>query len=206
MKKIGLVLVVGLIIIGLVFFYTQQKNSSKNPLAGLTETTKEIKPSETFIDYSDPAGFSFSYPDNLSLKNSKAESEVDSDAYADLQLYSKDKSGSITLRIVDSEFATSAAWLKANNIPSTTVPVDKKLGELKAVEVKTGDRLLLGTIDQGVLFTVEMPLIEQDFWMKVYEKVLKDFTFAAPPVADSSQGTSDSSADDVTFEAEEVIE
>lgn len=204
MKKLFTLLTVILasIIIGITIFFAWQK---KPPISLSNLPPQEIKPSETYIDYTDPSGFSFSYPDNLSISNIKAESEADSNAYADLQLFSKDKNGSLIIRIKDSELTTLDDWLKANNIPQTTTPVEKKLGGLKALEVKTGDRLMLAALDQGVLFTLESPLIEQDFWMKVYEKVLADFTFAAP-VADSSQGVSDSSADDVAFEGEEVVE
>lgn len=206
MNKTTLFLLVGvLVLLTLIagFIYYPPKNSIQNPLGNLAP--KEIKPSETFIDYTDPSGFSFSYPDNLSILNVKAQSEVDSNSYADLQLFSKDKNGSLTIRIEDSELASLNDWLKANNIPSSTTPVEKKLGGLEGLEVKTGDRLMLASLDQGVLFTIESPLIEQDFWSKVYDKVLKDFTFASP-AADNSEAGSSSSSDEVTFEGEEVIE
>ncbi len=206
MNKTTLFLLIGvLVLLTLIagFIFYRPENSIQNPLASLQP--KEIKPSETFIDYTDPSGFSFSYPDNLSILNVKAQSEVDSNAYADLQLFSKDKNGSLIIRIEDSELASLNDWLKANNIPSSTTPVEKKLGGLEALEVKTGDRLMLASLDQGVLFTIESPLIEQDFWSKVYDKVLKDFTFASP-VADNAEGGSSSSSDEVTFEGEEVVE
>ena len=204
MKKKTLLLialVAGLIVWG-VLISNQQKKLLSGPQSNSPATAEEIKPSNTFIDYTDPAGFSFSYPDNLSI--SKAETE-DPDTYADLQLFSKDISGSLTIKITDSKITSLDDWLKANKIPSSNTPIEKKLGNLKALEVKTTDRLLLGALDQGVLFTIELPLIEQDFWMKVYNRLLPDFTFASP-VANNSQGISNSSSEDVIFEAEEVVE
>lgn len=168
-------------------------------------TPKEINPSDTFIDYSDPSGFNFSYPDNLSLTNNMSGETPDPDAYADLQLFSKDKSGSLSLRITDTKLATISAWLKENNISDTNQPTEKKLGDLNAFEVKTTDHLILASIDQGILFTLEMPLLEQPFWNQVYNKVLADFTFIKPDTT-SSQFNTQISGDEVVFEGEEVVE
>ena len=127
--------------------------------------------------------------------------ETDDSTYADLQLFSKDVSGSLSLRITDTKLKTLDDWLKESSVSSA--PAQKQLGNLKALEVKTNDRLMLAAIDQGVLFSIEVPLIEQDFWMKVYDKVLTDFTFAAPETI--TAGVSDSSGE-VVFEGEEVVE
>ena len=74
------------------------------------------------------------------------------------------------------------------------------------MEIKTADRLMLGAIDQGVLFTIEMPLIEEDFWIKVYNKVVSEFTFNSPDSQSTSAGGISSSSDEVIFEGEEVVE
>ncbi len=207
-KTLTLVVVVVVLISGAgLYFFTQPKNLK--PLTDATsETPKEVVPSKTFIDYSDPSGFNFSYPDNVSISNraSDVDSVVDPDAYADLQLFSKDKSGSLNLRIADSKFKTIQDWIKDQGLPETTVPVEKKLGELKAFEVRTGDRLMLGALDQGILFTVEMPLIEEPFWMEVYDKVTSGFAFASPDAATTQTAGTVSSGDEVIFEGEEVIE
>lgn len=159
-------------------------------------------PSETVIEYTDPAGFGFSYPDNLSI--SKAEIE-DPNVYTDLQIYSKDVSGSIKLKISDTKIATLSAWLKDNGIPTSNTPKETKLGNLTALEVKTNDRLMLGALDQGVLFTVEVPRIEEEFWMKAYEKLIAGFGFVAPETT-STSANSDLSGSDIIFEGEEVVE
>lgn len=167
---------------------------SKSPVGQLSET-KEIKPSETLKDYSDPSGFTLSYPDNLSLvKNDIA----DETTYADIQLTSKEVSGSLNLKISDSKFTTLEDWLKLSKGSAKEV----KLGSLKGMEVTTSDRLLLGALDKGVFFNIEMPLVEKDFWMKVYDKVLTSFSFASP----ESAGATSASTADVTFEGEEVVE
>jgi hypothetical protein len=207
-KTLILVVVVVVLVVGAgLYFFTQPKNLK--PLAdAASETPKEVTPSKTFIDYSDPAGFSFSYPDNVSISNraSEIDTVIDPDAYADLQLFSKDKSGSLNLRIADSKFKTIQDWIKDQGLPENTTPVEKKLGELTAYEVRTSDRLMLGALDQGILFTVDMPLIEEPFWMEVYNKVTGEFAFAAPEAATTQTSAAVSPGDEVIFEGEEVVE
>jgi hypothetical protein len=196
-----------LIIGGLIFFFINHPTSQKTGLS-IPEAKKEVTPSKTFIEYEDPSGFSFSYPDNVSLSN-RASEDIDQvsdpDAYAQLQLFSKDKSGSLNLKIADTKFKTLEEWLKANNIPETLTPEEKKLGDLKAFEVKTKDRLMLAALDQGVLFTIESPLIEEAFWNEVYNKVVSDFSFAPPQIADK-QASGVTLGEAVVFEGEEVVE
>lgn len=181
-----------LTLVSLILIWIRPKTPLSNPQSNLLQIPKKAEPSQTYIEYTDPAGFSFSYPDNLSI--SKAEIE-DPSTYTDLQLFSKDISGSLNLKITDSNFASLDDWLKINQIPSSTATKEVKLGGLKALEVKTADRLLLGSLDQGVFFTIELPLIEEDFWMKVYNRLLQEFTFV-----------SEASTTDVIFEGEEIVE
>ena len=208
-KTLSLVVVVVVLVAGAgLYIFTQPKNLKPLSDASL-ETPKEVVPSKTFIDYSDPAGFSFSYPDNVSISNRASEVDTvdDPDAYAGLQLFSKDKSGSLNLRIADSKFKNIQEWIKDQGLPEGTVPVEKKLGELKAFEVRTTDRLMLGALDQGILFTVEMPLIEEMFWMEVYQKVTGEFAFATPENTTTQTAAGGAtSGEEVIFEGEEVVE
>lgn len=170
-----------------------------NPQLQKQTQVKEIKPSETLTEYSDPSGFNFSYPDNLSIVKNETE---DPKTFADISLASKDISGSLNLKIIETKLTSLEAWLKSNNISSSSA-TPKDLGILKAMEVKTGDRVMLVSLDQGVLFTIEMPRIEEDFWNKIYNKVLTNFSFALP---EAVNGQSNSVTNDVSFESEEVVE
>lgn len=191
-------LIVILASVATFLFILNRPKGLSTPLPKLTsqETVKKVEPSSTFINYEDSSGFSFSYPDNLSI----TKNEVDDNTYADLQLFSNDVSGSLNLKIADSKLKSLDDWLKTNKYASKEAPKEVKLGSLKAKEVKTADRLILGALDQGILFTIEMPLIEEVFWMKVYGKILSDFSFVAPEVVTAG------SVSDVSFEGEEVIE
>lgn len=197
-KKIWVVgLFIGIIIAGiLILLRGQQKIPLVTPGSAQSNQIAKILPSETSKEYADPAGFSFSYPDNLSITKNEIE---DNTTYADLQLGSKEVNGSLSLKISDSKFASIDEWIKINKEASVKIPTEVKLGTLKAMEIITKDRLLLGALDQGIFFTIEMPLIEQEFWMKVYKRVISDFSFA-------SQETTTVSSDSVSFEGEEVVE
>ena len=200
-KTVVLLVSIGLVIVALwIFFFNKKQSPLISSVTNQLGVVKYASPSETLIEYSDPSGFTFSYPDNLSLNKSEIE---DNSTYADLILSSKEVSGSLSLKITDSKFKTLDEWAKKNKEAAKEGLKEVMLGTLKALEIKTSDRLLLGSLDQGIFFTIEMPLIEEDFWMKVYRKILTDFSFASPSSAGSDVGTS---TNDVVFEGEEVVE
>jgi len=200
-KKLILILIVGLIIFGFFIFNPfKQKSNLLSPLSG--QTAIKQTPSETLTEYVDPSGFILSYPDNLSITINDITDET---TYADIQLSSKDVSGSLNLKITDSKFKTLDEWIKLNKNAATEEPKEVNLGSLKGTEIKTRDRLLLGALDSGVFFNIEIPLIEKDFWMRVYNKVLTGFSFVSPDNA-AGNGSANSSSGDVIFESEEVVE
>lgn len=194
---VSLIVIPLFILAGIYLFNINKKTALTVPLA--QQAAKEAMPSESLTQYTDPTGFTLSYPDNLSIVKQNIE---DSSTYADIQLSSKDVSGSLTLKITDSKFSTLDEWVKSNTKDLNSAKA-VKLGNLQAEEIRLADRLLLGALDQGILFTVEVPLVEEKFWSKVYPKVLASFSFAAPETATSSSADS---ADDVSFEGEEVVE
>lgn len=188
-----LILAIGLVISAILVLLRPQQNSLRSPQTNQPEVQTKILPSETFKVYTDPSGFSFSYPDNLSLTNNQIE---DIATYADIKLSLNGVNGSLSLKIADSKFKSIDEWVKVNNIASNITTKEVRWGDLKALEIKLNDRLLVGALDQGVLFTIEMPLVEEDFWMKVYNKMLADF----------SLGNVSPLSDEVIFEGEEVVE
>lgn len=199
-KKTIVLLIIAIGLIGAVAaFFFNPKKSLLSPVYTQPKEIASVIPSETLKTYSDPAGFSFDYPDNLSLVNG----EVDESTYADLKLTAGGVEGQLSLKITDSKLASIEDWVKTIGTSSQT-PKEVDLGNLKAQQIETGDKLLLGALDQGVLFNVEIPLSlsNKAFWMNVYTKFLKDFSFAPPSGGTALQGSSD----DITFEGEEVIE
>lgn len=192
---LGLGFAAGLIILG-IFLFKPAAQKTPGPL-NLQNLQVKKQPSATSKEYSDPSGFSFSYPDNLSLNKNEAE---DNATYADIQLSSKEVSGSISIKITDSKFKSLDEWLENQGI--TQKPKEVKLGDLAAWEIQLNDRLILGALDQGILFNIEIPLVEKDFWLPVYNNILTDFSFALPEI--TASGYTDSS--DIILEGEEIVE
>lgn len=189
--KIKIILIFLILAAVALGFLVLSQGEQKKPASSAISEIRKNEPSNTLLDYTDPAGFSFSYPDNLSI----VKNETTDNKYADITLSSKDISGSLNLKISDSKFKTLDEWVKLNK----GTLKETNLGTLKAAEIKTSDRLYLGALDQGILFTIEIPRVEEEFWMKVYDKILSGFSFVAP--ADAA-----STPDDVSFEGEEVVE
>lgn len=200
MRKVLIIILplIALAAISLYLVFNPSKKSLPSPLTILPKAPKTAAPSETFKEYADPSGFSFEFPDNLSLTNNEI---TDNSTYADLQLSSKDVNGSLSLKITDSKFKSLGQWQESLKIPTNQTPKGVKLGNLDAQEIQQTDRLLLAALDKGVLFTIEIPEIEKDFWMKVYNKILASFSFVAPDTA-----ATQTEAADVSFEGEEVLE
>lgn len=201
-KKLLLItaVLIGMIVVISLFVLRNPvgQKSPQSPLTGLQNIVKVNKPSETLKEYTDPSGFTISYPDNLSIVNNEITDDI---TYADIQLTSKDVSGSINIKITDSKFTTLNDWLKLNSAAAIATK-EANLGSLKASEITTNDRVLLGALDKGIFFDIEMPKIEQEFWTKVYEKVIASFAFATPETSNSGSVSSS----DVSFEGEEVVE
>lgn len=194
---LSLTIVVILSVVGVLKF-ALQKDSLSSPASQSTADV-QTKPSEALKVYTDPSGFTLSYPDNLSLVNNEIK---DTTTYADIQLSAKGMDGLLALKISDSKFKSIDEWIKSNKNMTSDAPKEMKLGNLKAQEIKVTDKLILGALDQGVLFTIEIPLGEKkDFWLKVYDKILAEFTFAQP-----SQEQANFSSETVTFEGEEPVE
>lgn len=191
---IGFILLVGTISLTVwIFIFNKPRASLQDPGTIVKTEERKIEPSQTLKEYIDENGFKFSYPDNLSLEKN----EVDASTYANIKLSANGVNGSLLLKIIDSKFKTLEDWKKdvaKGEAKETT------LGSLKAQEVKLSDRQILAAIDQGILFTIEIPLVQEDFWMKVYNIVRSDFAFVA------SAGPATSSAEDISFEGEEVVE
>jgi len=203
MKKTILLIVVAVGLIALVIYliFSPKRSSLNTSQTSLLKTNQEITPSKTLKSYSDPSGFTFNYPDNLSLQNNESTSSA---AYADIQLTSKDVGGSLNLKISDTKFATVSAWAKS---VSRQTPKEVSLGNLKALEVTSGDKVFLGAVDSGVLFNIEIPVGDKkDFWINVYSKVIQDFSFTPPQAASADEQSRSSAPDDVSFEGEEAVQ
>lgn len=198
-------LLILLLIGGVLLFF--QHNNSKSSSLEISKPQKVVQntPSITLKTYSDPSGFSFSYPDNLSVVKNET---TDDSTYADIQLTAKGVSGNISLKIVDSKLLSLNDWVSANVKEFPERPKDTKLGNLSAVEIKNSNKLWLAALDKGVLFTMEVPFENnQEYWTHAYNIVTANFSFVSPSQQSTASDTGSSASDNgITFEGEETVE
>lgn len=142
-------------------------------------------PSKNLKEYSDDSGFSFSYPQDLTVDNKKGS---DSATYTDLTMTSPKIPGQIAFKITDTKIKSLEDWSGGKEITLAGIP---------AREVKTLDGLSTAALDQEILFTIKVsPEKEEDFWLSAYQTLISSFSF---------EGSSETGGE-VIFEGEEILE
>lgn len=195
-----------LLIVGIISYVLMNQSLPKPNEKIVTSLPAKKMPSETTKDYRDPSGFTFNYPDDLTLEKRETN---DSASYASLILENKEIKGDISIDVVDTKLKTIQEWLTKNNYASgSAIVTPKQLGTLSAIEVKTKDKIILAAIDNGVLFMISVLFDgEEDFWKEAYRVVAADFSFVQSQT-ETSGGSSQAAPqgeDDIIVE-EEIVE
>lgn len=208
----AVVLVIG-VVGGLLWFRSRQTTSEVSPTkeetSGITPTQTEVK----LLTWNDPAGFTFQYDPKLKIDN-HPEDQVN---YANLEIKQPGKEGKITVMASDTKYTDLSNWVKKDKIFKDGSFVNTTLGgkEAKKVLIANSKKVVVGTIDDEILFTIELdPTImstvepEENFyknWEKFFEEIVSSFKFVTPTVAPASTGSGESTGSDV-IEEEEIIE
>ena len=160
----------------------ENKASTLAPLAVPTAISAEEKV------YEDSAGFSFSYPGDLTVSDQTPD---DTTHYS--LLYLKNQTGETTrIRVKDKE---------------KEVPPDSKssktlnLSGMKAEYYESPIKLTTLAINQNILYEIVSP--NTAYWQKVHQTVVESFTIGT---AVSGNNKSSSPAGNTTYEAEEIVE
>ncbi len=187
-----------LLIIVIVFFskrYLKQPSTTLNKSATPTVTTSNELLSAGNKSYQDPSGFSFSYPDSLTVNN---QDSTDQNVYSILKLETPSEKSFIQIAVV----ASSSSSLSLSKKPGI---VGTKLAGMDAYE-ESGDQFTkttaLDSQDGNILFTVDVHYDgDKTFWPGAYQTILKSFAFTPPP-----QNTSSTDTNSVVDEGEEVVQ
>ncbi len=167
-----------ILIIGLVFILTKNKNSEiANPLAQQNTSKNKKKQEETFdfklTKWEDPAGFAFEYPEELETdKNVDVE-----DYYAYLELTHKEKPGNILVAVIDAQYPTIEDWASQDEEIKEYPSLDTKIAEFEAKKVNKDGEVINAFIDPDqVIYTIHKKDREkQAYWTAVYDKLLETF-------------------------------
>lgn len=139
------------------------------------------------VTWNDQAGFSFSYPKNLSVNAH----EEDQDNYAHIEFTEPSHPGKLIVWAKDTTAVNAGAWLSAVKEFSGGVAVDTKLGGLDAKKVLISGgavrKAVVGTVSDQIVFYVETDLEDPGYWQEVANTVVGSFAFT-PEGGGSSDG------------------
>lgn len=137
-------------------------------MAGPSPTVVQVKTKT----WDDPAGFRFSYPENLTL-NSHPE---DNQNYANLEI------GPVRVLMSDNKYKSLSDWAKPNTAIQTV------LGDKEALKIKSDQKLTLAATDNDVLVVIESPISEE----KLFDQIVASFEFVYPaPAASGGESSED---------------
>ena len=188
---------------GVVFYILQPKKPispiSSKQIENNNITTSEKQPSKTLKDYTDSAGFSFKYPEDVKVKTLDTS---DSATYSSLDITSLEVKGSMSLKVLDTKLGSIDEWFLENKLAASTKK-EIKIGEILGKEINANNKIIAAGLDQGILFTIEVDPQNQKYWTNVYNTMLSSFNFV-PAQSQVKSSAPDTSSSDVTLEEDTV--
>ncbi|MBI5614271.1 hypothetical protein HY947_05075 [Candidatus Gottesmanbacteria bacterium] len=189
-----------------VFVFTKNRENSKR----LAQEKIAIVPTpvvEKLAEWKDPAGFSFSYPEGLTVDKH----DEDQENYAHVEMTLKDKPGNVIVWAKDAPISDLATWVKKEKRFTNAPVLDTTLGGENAKKILLNSpkkMVIVGALYDGMLVSVESELDEAGEWQKRHESVVSSLVFGEKKTTGSSVSSSDSSDEgsDVSIDEEEVIE
>ncbi len=205
MKKPTVVVSIILILLsGVVAFIFRSKwipsKNQSSVIPTVTETKKEL------VVWEDPAGFSFQYPKELQVN--KHDEDVEN--YAHIEFTSPTHPGTIIVWAKDTIYQTVASWIKGDKTIASGTSVDTTLGGKEAKKISLlgpPKKLIVGAIDEEILFTIEAEPTDSVFWEDVYQGMIQTFTFT--PLEGSTVESSEPAGEDAGsygYDEEETLE
>ena len=204
MDKKGRLVTIGIVIIlvlagGIIVFKIKK---SRLPLVGPIVQETETPELTT---WEDPAGFSFSYPEEIEIDPH----EEDTENYAHLELTSSGRSGNIQVWVKETDYSDTEDWVE-EEVGEKEQVFDTELdGEpAKKVAYTDPERLVVVAIDVDALVLIEMTPDEEGYWQEIYNQILSSFTFIPLEGEEGvvPETTSGGGDEGIIWEAEEVIE
>jgi hypothetical protein len=205
MKRMWIIILIVILLAGAgtgAYVLYSRGSVTKNPdmMVELVSPTPSSKTKLT--TWTDPAGFSFQYPEGLVFNKH----DEDSVNYAHLELTDSTHPGSIIIweKDLPQGVNSAATWVKKDAVLSDGIMFDTTLGGKAAKKVlisSPAKKLFVGTLDDDVLVYIEGTLADDSYWQGIADGIVTTFAFApqdtpAPQAAGTAgSGTADTSAD-----------
>ncbi|MBI2405018.1 hypothetical protein HYV22_02460 [Candidatus Gottesmanbacteria bacterium] len=160
------------------------------------ETAPMPTPAVKLLTWDDPAGFTFSYPEGLTVNKH----DEDQENYAHVELTNTDHPGSLIVWAKDTLAADVVAWVRTEKQFAGATILDTTLGNQPAKKIVfPPNKLIIGTIYDELLFTIDAMLEDKTYWTQVQDAVVNSFAFKQ--VQDASGVSSEGAIDE-----EEVLQ
>lgn len=192
-------IVVGVVAGGVTGVYIWQKTVSKKSEA--PQVTSVSAPAAVeMATWTDPAGFTFQYPKELTVDKH----DEDTENYAHVELTHKDHPGNLIVWVKDTKAADVNAWVKTEKLFAGATTSEATLGgkPAKTVSIESPKKVISGTIADELLFMVETTPTDTAYWTGVHDSIVKSFAFV--PLDQTSANPASSAPSDWT--EEEVVE
>lgn len=212
MKKIGLPILVGLLIGGIAsggYLWWMKSRAESSGASNEQAATPTPTPVQLLI-WNDPNGFSFQYPDGLTI-NKHGE---DKENYAHIEFTHPDHPGKLIVwgKDLAKGVTDTASWVKNEKRFIGASVLDTELGGQKATKIMVEGitrMLVVGTVNDTIIWSVEANLEDAEFWTGVHTTIANSFAFV--PV--KSESTTSSSSEEAVpvaqtqaVDEEEVVE
>jgi hypothetical protein len=157
-------------------FVLRTRYARTTPHGGVPTVTAAPKDMRT---WEDPAGFSFSYPSDLSVNKH----DEDMENYAHLEFTSNSHAGNIIIWAKDTTYRTVSDWLSEDTLLHAAPFVDTTLGGKQAKKIVLSGatkKIIIGTIDEDVLVTIEADVqTEESYWQEISTGIAQTFVFSS---------------------------
>ena len=214
MKKFGVPIIVGLLIGGVLsvgYLWWTKKNTSPKPVFQNQAVTTKPIPALPLLTWNDPNGFSFQYPEGLTINKH----DEDKENYAHIEFTHPEHSGRIIIwgKDIPSKVTDLASWVKSDTRFLGASTLDTEMGRQPAKKVMvTGNPqiLVVGTVYDRIIWSVEATFEEPEYWAAIFTSITNSFTFVTSKsdTAATENVSSDAAAasEDTPVDEEEVVE
>lgn len=207
-KSIIILIAAGVLIVTVVIFVVLLRFKSSGKVATpISEIQQTPSIAEELSTWTDQSGFSFQYPQSLSLNSH----DEDKENYAHIELTSATHPGNLIVWVKDTEVGSIDDWIKQEKIQGS---LDSTLGSEAAKKVLiSGDssKILTSSIKDGYLYQIEVNPKDFNYWNKISDLISSTYKFL--PIQEktgktsvSAENTSDNSSTEEGSSDEEVVE
>ncbi|OGG15433.1 hypothetical protein A2875_02380 [Candidatus Gottesmanbacteria bacterium RIFCSPHIGHO2_01_FULL_46_14] len=201
MKKPLVAILVGLVVGGIGFGgYLAWSGSQPKPKIEQKEASAAAP---ELLTWRDPNGFSFQYPDGLTVNKHNEDKEN----YAHIEFTHPDHPGNVIVWGKDTTAADATAWGKTEKRFKGASTLDTTFANVsgKKVLIAAPSQIIVGTVDDSIAWTVEGLLTDSAFWTGVHTTIADSFKFIPVGSVDEEDSTAPVQ-EAVSADEEEVIE